>query len=259
MRRMGAVISAIVVVLAACSADPTTTAGEDEGRRRKGRNERGSQADGPSGNAGGKGGKTGPGAKGDGATDGIPAEATQPPGTGSVDEGGFGDDPTASEVDPSLARATQNVDDGESDATKEGLTPPHAELIGASVQGLGDNVRLILRFGGEVPQESPDDKTYMVVGWGISAGGDESYGFSAQAGKDGWKVYAGGKGKSTKFPGTFKVDGNAVIMEIPWEYIGGPREFEWQTNSSWFRQLANTTHYSFDLCPDEDPAQFPGG
>jgi hypothetical protein len=258
VRRALAVVGCCALLLAACSSDPATTAQDGEGGGSKKRNERSAAAKGDKQAKPGR--KGGSGKAGDGAqTDGVPAEVTQPPAAGNVDEGGFGDDPTPSEVDPSLARASQNVADGESDSTKEGLTPAHAELIGASVQGVGENVRLILRFGGRVPQESPDDKTYMVVGWGIAAGGDESYGFSAQATDEGWQVYAGGKGKATKFPGEFTVDGNAVIMEIPWDYIGGPREFEWQSNSSWFRQLANTTHYSFDLCPDDDPAQFPGG
>lgn len=248
------------LLLAACSSAPTESAeGDKPGEGRK-RNERSEEAD------GGKGGKseTGSGSEtssGEGDGDGVPADATQPPGAskGNVDEGSFGDDPTASEIDPSLARATARVEDGESDSTKQGIVPDHAELIGASVEGLGEDVRLTLRFDGQVPEESPDDKTYMVVGWGIDAGGEDSYGFSAQATVDGWQVYAGGKGKTSKFPGSFQVDGNAVIMVIPWDYLGGPREFQWQTNSSWFRQLANTTHYSFDLCPDEDPAPFPGG
>ena len=259
MRRLAATAMACLV-LAACSADPTNTAEGDDGGRQGKRAERSEKGKGGK-QQGGKKGKPGsrPGATG--GNDGVPAEATQPPGStgGNVDEGAFGNDPTESEVDPSLARASAHVEDGGSDSTKQGLVPDHAELIGASVEGLGEDFRLTLRFGGQVPQETPDDKTYMVVGWGLDAGGEDAYGFSAQATEEGWKVYAGGKGKSTKFPGTFEIDGNSVIMVIPWDYIGGPREFRWQTNSSWFRQLANTTHYSFDLCPNEDPASFPGG
>jgi len=258
MKRIFAVVAACSLLAAGCASDPATTAQDDQRPGRKARNE-GPAKDKDGKRAGTKKKGAGSGTQGDGADDGVPPEATQAPGVGNADEGGFGDDPTPSEVDPALARASQNVADGDSDATKEGLAPDHAELVGASIQGLGRNVRLTLRFDGAVPERSPDDKTYMVVGWGLAAGGDDSYGFSAQATDEGWEVYAGGKGKSTKFPGTFTVDGNAVIMEIPWDYIGGPREFEWQTNSSWFRQLANTTHYSFDLCPNDDPARFPGG
>lgn len=248
---------ACLLLVACTSAEPGLEGADNAGEGRK-RNERSEKAD------GGKGGKSESGSGSEtssGGGDGVPADATQPPGAteGNVDEGSFGDDPTASEIDPSLARATARVEDGESDSTKQGIVPDHAELIGASVEGLGEDVRLTLRFDGQVPEESPDDKTYMVVGWGIDAGGEDSWGLSAQATVDGWNVYAGGKGKTSKFPGSFEVDGNAVIMVIPWDYLGGPRRFQWQTNASWFRQLANTTHYSFDLCPDEDPAPFPGG
>jgi hypothetical protein len=47
-------------------------------------------------------------------------------------------------------------------------------------------------------------------------------------------------------------------MEIPWSYVGGAYPFKWLATSNWFQSLANTTHYLFDLIPNEGQANYPG-
>jgi hypothetical protein len=86
----------------------------------------------------------------------------------------------------------------------------------------------------------------------------EQFAFGAQGSGRGWKTYAGGRGESKRFPGDFRINGSSVEMVIPWSYVYGPRRFRWFTSSSWFTQVAGTTHYAFDPIPNNGAADFPG-
>jgi len=169
-----------------------------------------------------------------------------------------GDNGISDEIDPSLARASASLDDAPDDATKQGVTPAYAEIVRASITGLGEDFRMTLRFNGDAPASMPNDKTHWIIAFGITGRNEgEGYSFGAQCTTEGWEAYAGGKEGSNRFPGTFEVDGDEIHMTVPWEYIEGPREFEWYSASNWFSQLANTTHYSVDLVPNKDLAKFP--
>ncbi|MGH2756618.1 MAG: hypothetical protein ACRDI3_02385 [Actinomycetota bacterium] len=162
------------------------------------------------------------------------------------------------EIDPSLAHASASLDDPPNDATKEGITPGYAEVVHASIVGLGKDFRMTLRLNGQVPETMPNDKTHWIIAFGITGREeDEGYSFGAQCTPKGWEAYAGGKDDSSRFPGTFIIRGDEIIMTVPWTYIEGPREFNWYAASNWFAQLANTTHYSVDLVPNKDLAKFP--
>lgn len=175
----------------------------------------------------------------------------------------FGGKPVGSngvsdEIDPALADKSAVVDDAPNDAQKEGVTPGYAEIIQASITGLGEDFRMTMRLNATAPEAMPNEDTYWIIAFGITGRNeDEGYSFGAQCTPEGWKAYAGGKEGSNRFPGTFRVEGNEIHMTVPWTYIQGPREFEWYAASSWFAQIANTTHYSVDLAPNEDLAKFP--
>lgn len=166
-------------------------------------------------------------------------------------------DTPRSGIDPSLADASSRVEEPGSDAKKSGLPPSYAELLSAEIQGLGDNFRLTLTFDGDVPQRLPED-TYMVVGLGVTGRKeDEGFAFGINGDHKSWRPYSGSKGKASEFPGTFDIDGNRVILVLPWSTVEGPRRFEWYANSSWFSQIAGQTRYSFDPIPNEEAARFP--
>jgi hypothetical protein len=172
--------------------------------------------------------------------------------------GSFASNGPPSPVDPSLARASSVVEEPEPDGEKSGVAPGYAEILIASIEGLGDNVRFTLTFDGQVPEKMDDDQTFMVIGWSMSMGGDQTYAFSARASDKGWEVFAGAKNESTKLPGTFQVDGDSIVIDVPWSFLDGPRAFRWYTSSSWFRNLAGTTHYIFDAVPNKEAGHFPG-
>jgi hypothetical protein len=166
---------------------------------------------------------------------------------------------TTSQVNPAYARRTSVVDDPNSDGTKEGITPSYAEITKASIIGLGEDFRMTLTLDGAVPDQMPNDKTHMIIAFGMTGSGNsDGYSFGAQCTQEGWNAYAGGRDDGNgEFPGTFFVKGNTIEMTVPWDYVEGPRAFEWYAASNWFSQLANQTHYRVDLAPSEGLAKFP--
>ena len=170
----------------------------------------------------------------------------------------FGDgDTPRSGIDPSLADASSRVEEPGSDAKTQGLPPGYAELLSAEIRGLGEDFRFTLTFGGDVPERLPED-TYMVMGLGVSGRNkEEGFAFGINGDHKGWRPYSGAKGEPSKFPGTFDIDGNQVIVVMPWSAVEGPRKFEWYANASWFQQIANQSRYSFDPIPNKEAARFP--
>ena len=216
---------------------------------------------GKSGSARPKGGKGSGGGKNNGPASAMPEPGESPPPASSGSSAApqsFASQGPPSPVDPSLARRSSTIDDPANDAEREGaLVPSYAEMIGAVFQGQGEQFEIRLSFNGSVPEKMPDDKTIMVIGVGISAGGNDTYGFTAQGTPEGWKAYAGAKDGAKKFPGQFLIENGEIVMRVPWKFINGPREFRWQVNSTWFKSVANTSHYAFDMAPNKESAQFP--
>lgn len=267
-RMIVAVLAALTLLAGACSSDapPETATGDGS---RLGQKEKDKKKDARRGPRGSKGSKAGSGkGGGNGGSQGAPGDdggstsrdgASPPPASGGeAAPDGFASNGPPSPVDPSLARRSSFFDEPNPDAKREGaLVPGYAEVVRCGIQGVGEQFEMRFEFNGDVPKEMPDKNTVMVIGFGISAGGNETYGFTAQGSQEGWKAYAGSKDKARRFPGEFLIQGDTVIMRAPWKFINGPREFRWQMNSTWFRSLANTTHYSFDQCPNDNPGQFP--
>jgi hypothetical protein len=195
-----------------------------------------------------------------GAKDGVPEGV---PDGGSVLVDGKGTLPEEIDVpgadeEKTYPTASSDLNEPDPDGRSQGLTESYAELLAVSVKGLGKHVRITMLFNGEVPQQMPNDKTIMVIGFQMLRGKEGSFAFAGQATDKGWQPYAGGKSKQTDFPGEFDVSGDTITMEIPWSYVGGAHPFKWLATSNWFRSLANTTHYLFDLAPNKGQANYPG-
>ena len=248
-------------LLAACSSasGPETAEGD---KRRVGADESppttGKRANKKKGNQGRKG----PGrvAAGQPGAETLSPGESPPPAKGGTTAApqSFASQGPPSPRDPSLARRSSTIDDPPDDSQKEGaLVPPYSELVRAAFRGLGEDFEVRLSFNGSVPETMPDDKTVMVIGVGISCGGNDTYGFTAQATPDGWKAHAGAKDGARKFPGEFRIENGEIVMSVPWRFIKGPRAFRWQVNSTWFKSVANTSHYAFDMAPNEQSAEFP--
>lgn len=251
MNRCSLAVLVVVALMAAACSSGTVPPGGDRTRLGGGSEEPTSKKDkkearkkaaqiGEKAEGSGEGGGTGEGAS---------AKVAGEPPAGTT---------TSSDINPAFARRSAIVDDSSSDAKKEGVTPSYAEATRASIIGLGDDFKLTLTFAGDLPASMPNDKTHMIVAFGITGSSEEEgYSFGAQCTPDGWQAYAGGKDDTSEFPGTLDVSGNKIEMVIPWDFIRGPRAFEWYAASNWFSQIAGTTHYRVDLVPNENLSKFP--
>lgn len=263
-RTIVALLAALTVLASACSSGAPTDTAAGDGSRLGHEDDQNKDAK-KKGSAKGKGSRKGSGKRKGGSETPLRSGgagrsgASPPPASGgAAAPDGFASSGPPSPVDPSLARRSSFYEEPSPDARKEGaLVPGYAEVIRCGIQGIGEQFEMHFQFNGDVPREMPDKNTVMVIGFGISAGGDETYGFTAQGNQEGWKAYAGAKDGAEKFPGQFLIQGDTVIMRVPWSFINGPREFRWQLNATWFRSVASTTHYSFDQCRNDKPGQFP--
>lgn len=225
------------------------------------------------GKGGGAGGGKKPGAKkpggaSKGAGGGEPIPATPGPGAAIPSPGGgkpglsgaskTETEQTSSGDDPRTASVV--VTEPDPDADKSGVAPDFADIYSTRVEGAGPNLKVTVVLRGTIPEKMPDDKTYMVIGFGLTGGkGDKrGYAFGASADSQGWTAY-GGSDKGGAFEGQFSMSGDTAVFTMPWATIGGARPFEWYAQTSWFRSLAGTTHYSLDALPNEGPAKYPAG
>jgi hypothetical protein len=243
-------LSACLVLLMSCSSPNAPTAGDRS--RLGGENDDASEKGGKPKKALKKAKRIAERAARSGSgnsTEGVGSRAAGKPPSGSVE---------SSEIVPAYARRSATVTDPPDDSTREGITPSYAEIIEASIEGLGEDFRMTLTLDGQVPQQMPNDKTHMIIAFGITGPNeDEGASFGAQCTDDGWQAYAGGRDDSGAFPGTFFVRGSQIEMTVPWDYIEGPRAFEWYAASNWFFEVPNKPHYRVDLAPSKDLAKFP--
>ena len=258
MRRIALALAALML-MASCSSNDLA----DQGQKSRAGKDKKNEAAGKQNGAGGRKNKGAGGASGGNGNDAEDAQDeidAAAPGGGSGSEApqdfGGGDAPSSG-IDRSLARAGTSVQDSTSDAKSQGVTPPYAEATGVSIQGLGKNVRLTMTFSGAVPERVQKDQ-YMVLAFGLTGRKkDEGFAVGATCDDKGWKPYAGKKGDNQELPGSFEVDGNQVIMELPWSFLEGPRAFEWYASTGWYGTVAKQTHWSFDSVPNGEAGNFP--
>lgn len=256
-RRRRAAAALVALLLAGACSSPQGTEpdnsllGKEKGRKGQGR-------DGAKAN----GGKKRPGRD-------TPAKVTPPPGSeiaapspGASQAPNSGAAKTETEIRSTGSAATSAtvvVTEPDPDVEKSGLPPDYPDIVSARIQGSPKSFRVTLTFRSELPDRMPDDKTYMVSGFGLTGTKKEGgYAFGAQADTDGWRAY-GGKNDEDGYDGKLSVQGRTMVFDTPWSAIGGPRSFEWYAQSTWFKSVATTTHYSLDNVPNEGPAKYPAG
>lgn len=256
----------VALLLAACSSPQGTEPAENSllGKDKK---RGGAAAPGkkPARNGGGgdKGGGTKTAGGGDGSVVTTPAPGAALP-SGGPDGGGLsGSKRTKTEVaatgeDPRTASVL--ITEPDPDADKSGVSPDFADILSTRVEGSGPDLVVTIVFRGDLPEKMPDDETFMVAGFGLTGpkGQKSGYAFGASADQRGWTVYGGGE-KGGEYEGEFSISGDTVVFTVPWRTVQGPRPFEWYSQTSWFKSVAGTTHYSLDALPNDGPAKYPAG
>lgn len=257
-----AALAATLLLAAACSS-PQGTEQADNVLLGKDKRDRAGGA----GKAGNKGGgdkpRGGQAAGGDEPVVTTPAPDVAVPSAASDGKGLTGakrteTEVTASGTDPRTASVT--VTEPDPDADKSGVAPDFADILYTRVEGAGPDLKVTIVFRGDVPEKMPDDQTFMVAGFGLTApkGQKQGYAFGASADQTGWTPY-GGSEKGSEYAGEFSISGDTLVFTVPWRVVKGPRPFEWYAQTSWFKSVAGTTHYSLDALPNDGPAKYPAG
>jgi hypothetical protein len=248
-RRLACAVVALSLLAGACGgsgADPTTQSlDKSKGGKGGGKTTSTKGSKSKSGKTSGKGGSGAAGSTGTGKGSGGGAGGGRTVAAGNV---------------PTYPTGSARLEEPEPDAQRQGVTPDYAEATSVSIEGLGKNFRITVAYAGNLPDKMPNENSYFIMGFAMQRGKNKSWAFGAQATQDGWKPYAGSKkepGKSNKFPGKFAIEGNKIVMTIPWSYVDGAAAFEWFSNSTWFTSVASTTHYAYDPIPNEGPAKYP--
>jgi hypothetical protein len=191
----------------------------------------------------------------------TPGLAAPAPGeTGAADSGAAKTETKVEATGTDPRNASVLVTEPDPDAEKSGIAPDYGDIVSTLVEGMGSQFRVTITFRADLPDRMPDDKTYMVAGFGVTGKDDDTgYAFGASADQSGWKAYGGHAKDKGKYPGELSISGNTVVFTLPWSAIDGPRPFEWYSQASWFKSLAGTTHYSLDMLPNDGPAKYPAG
>lgn len=133
-----------------------------------------------------------------------------------------------------LATVRSVLKDPDDDAQRQGDVPAFTEILEASVTGRGSDVELTLVMSGEIPQQMPDDSTFMIISWNLAGGKlDRSAGFSAQATTEGWVVSSALANETIDYPGSVTVEGDQITLTFPWDFVNGPYKFDWSAASTW--------------------------
>jgi hypothetical protein len=131
-------------------------------------------------------------------------------------------------------------------------TPAYGDLRSVTVEDDGTNVRITVRFAGDVPARLPADET-MGVGVDLyrSAAQIESdYQVFADGQPEGWYAYLQTPKGFVKYPGTFGVGGNRLVFTVPWSAVGSPSAGAFSAFADWTRDATPVNLAGEDVAPD---------
>lgn len=100
--------------------------------------------------------------------------------------------------------------------------PDWADLTSVELVELGDDLRVTLRFDGQVPSSPPEGQVPLI---NVDIGeGDRAY--QLHVGSDGtgegWAAYLHTPQGLVQYPGTFELAGAAIVLQVPFNAVGSP-------------------------------------
>lgn len=113
--------------------------------------------------------------------------------------------------------------------------PAWVDLTAVELVEIGNDLRVTLRFAGDVPAAPPSDEVPLL---GVDIG-DEGYQLFVDGGgpTGEWAAYLDTPDGFVSFPGTFRIAGRAIVLELGFNHLGSPtrapvRVFvEWSADS----------------------------
>ena len=153
-------------------------------------------------------------------------EAT-PESTGSAESSPASDPSPPSPTDapvPLLSVADTAGDHGEQG-------PDWADLASAEMTEIANDLRVTLRYHGELPATPPKGEVPLV---GVDIG-DEGYQLFVEGGGESWTAYLDTPEGFVEYPGTFRLAGSALVLQVPFSAVGSPTRAPVRVFAEWSR------------------------
>lgn len=170
----------------------------------------------------------------------------------STGAGGGGTQADSSEGGPRRLALQQ---DAKGDAGAQ--APAYADLVGVELVDTGGALRATVTVAGPIPRELEDSQA-AGIGLDLFAGtGPESdYQIFLEGAADGWFAYLEGPSGLAQFVGTFELDADRFVVEVPWGSLGGQRAGGLAVFADWSSALLTLAVSSEDHAPDDGRAAY---
>lgn len=129
--------------------------------------------------------------------------------------------------------------------------PGWADLRSLEFVEIGNDLRVTLRFDGELPATPPESEVPLV---GVDIG-DDGYQLFVEGGGQSWAAHLDTPDGFVEYPGTFELAGRALVLQVPFSAVGSPtrapvRSFvEWSRDSGTLGVLNPTSEDQLDGQP----------
>lgn len=126
--------------------------------------------------------------------------------------------------------------------------PAWADLTAVEFVEIGNDLRVTLRFDGELPAAPPEGEVPLV---GVNIGND-GYQLFVEGGGQAWAAYLDTPEGFVAYPGTFELAGSAMVLQVPFNAVGSPTRadvtafVEWSRDSGTLGVLNPTSEDQLD-------------
>lgn len=163
----------------------------------------------------------------------VPAAPSSPPVTGDSPAPVETEAPTATgDATPAVSSepiVLLAVSDRVGDHGARG--PDWADLRSLELVEIGNDLRVTVRFEGQLPSRPPEGEVPLV---GINIG-DDGYQLFVEGGGESWAAYLDTPDGFVAYPGTFQLAGRALVLQVPFNAVGSPTRAPVRTFVEWSR------------------------
>lgn len=157
-----------------------------------------------------------------------------------------------SEASPSEAGARRLALQHDAAADAGLQAPAYVDLVGVELVDLGGVLRATVTVAGPIPRALEESQA---AGIGLDlfagAGRESDYQIFLEGAADGWFAYLEGPNGLMQFAGTFELDADRFVVEVPWKSLGNQRAGELSVFADWSSARLTLAVSSEDHAPDD--------
>ena len=109
--------------------------------------------------------------------------------------------------------------------------PDWSDLRSVELVEVGNDVRVTLRFEGELPAAPPEGEVPLI---GVDIG-EEGYQLFVEGGGQSWAAYLDTPEGFAEYPGSFQLVGSALVLQVPFSAVGSPTRAQVRAFVEWSR------------------------